>query len=48
MLKEQKSAFQIAWEAKELAKQKERQAKKEWQKKMSGKLTSTPFAALLK
>jgi hypothetical protein len=48
IVREQKSAFQLAWEAKELAKQQERQAKIEWKRKMSGKLVSNPFAALLK
>lgn len=38
-----KSAFQIAWEQKqELKKQ-----QAEWSKKMSGKLTSRPFAVLV-
>jgi hypothetical protein len=45
---EKKSAFQIAWEAKQKARQDEIQHRRDYKKKLGGKLTSTPFALLLK
>lgn len=47
-MKEVKSAFQIAWEAKEKAKQDSIRAKREYKRKIGDKLVSTPFASLLK
>ena len=42
MKKTQKSAFQLAWEAKK----EDRRRKEEWKKKIKGHLTYNPFGGL--
>ena len=45
---EKKSEFQILYEKKQAEREAAIQARREWKKKMSDKLTYSPFAALLK